>query len=135
MLLFDKQFKTLLMDIKILVTKANNQEALGKVDFSLKQFALKNFLPTDYIISTFNTYIKVPYEDHIMRKDESFFMNLKNADLTSDDFEQNNNESITFLTSVFRDIWLGLDETTKGKIWTRMQILVKLCNKWQRERK
>lgn len=135
MKLFDRQFKILLEDIKILVTVSQNHKALEKVDFALSQYALKNLMPTDYIVSTFNTYITVPFGNGIMKKDESFCLNLKDADLKSDEFEQNSNESITFLTSVFKDIWTGLDEKTKEKIWKRMQILVKLCGKWQKERK
>jgi hypothetical protein len=135
MLLFDRQFKILLEDIKILVTIVDNQEALEKVDFSLKQYSLKNLMPTDYIVSTFNTYITVPFGDKIMNKDETFFVNLQGDDLVSDEFEQQNNDSITFLNSDFRDIWSGLDDKTKEKIWKRMQILVKLCHKWQKERK
>ena len=135
MILFDRQFKILLEDIKILVTNSKNQQALEKINFSLKQYALKNLMPEDYIVSTFNMYITVPYGDRIMKKDESFFINLKGTDIISDEFEKENNESITFLTSVFRDIWNGIDDKTKEKIWKRMQILVKLCNKWQKERK
>ena len=135
MILFDRQFKILLEDIKILVTNANNQEALDKVNYSLKQYSLKNLMPDDYIVSTFNTYINVLYGDKIMNKDESFFINLKESDVISDEYEKENNESITFLISVFRDIWNGLDNNTKDKIWKRMQILVKLCQKWKKERK
>jgi len=131
--LFDKQFKILLEDIKILVIKFDNKEALSKVNYALKQYALKNLLPDDHIVKSFYTYIKIPYGDIIMKKDESFIINLNDTGLISEDFEKDNNQSIIFLTSVFKDIWFHIDESTKDKIFTRMQILVKLCDKWKNE--
>lgn len=131
MILFDRQFKILLDDIKILVS--DNKEALEKVNYSLNQYSLKNLLPDDYIVSLFNTYINIPYGDHILKKDETFFIN---ENYVNNDYDKDNNNTIILLNSVFKQIWLNkIDDETKNKLWTRMQILVKLCNKWKEESK
>lgn len=135
MKLFDDQFKKLLEDVKILVTNSNIQHAIDQVEFALQFYTLRHLKPDDFLVSSFNTYITVPYGEKIMNKDESFFLNLNSSDIVSDEFQTESNESITFLTSVFKDIWADIDEKTKKNIWKRMQILVKLCEKWQKERK
>ena len=60
-------------------------------------------------------------------------MNLQDTDLTSEDYYKENNDSIIFLTSVFKDIWDKIDTETEEKLWQRLQILVKLCEKWKTE--
>lgn len=133
MIIFDKQFKTLLEDIRILVSKTDNHVAKQHIEDSLKQYALKNLMPEDYVVSNFYTFARIPYGDKIMKMDEGFFMNLDESELISDKYKKESNESITLLTSIFRDIWGSLDEPTKSKIWTRLQILVKLSDKWHNE--
>jgi hypothetical protein len=122
--LFEKQFGKLIVDINKLVA---NTEASSKIDQLVKQYSLRHMLPTDMIISNFNTFIRIPYSDHISNKNADFF--LKNDDFTVEN--SNHNNTITFLTSIFKEMWNnGLDEDTKDMIWMRLQILNKLCEKW-----
>ena len=76
MKLFDKQFKILLEDIRRLVvsysTERNKKPTLEKIDYTLGRYSLKTFLPTDYIITLFHTYIYVSYGEKILKKDKSF---------------------------------------------------------------
>jgi hypothetical protein len=111
----------------------DKQITLDKLDYTLSKFSLKTFLPKNYIISLFNTYITEPYGQCILKKDESFFMNLTEQDLLSETYGKTNNDSISFLTKIFKDLWEKMDKEVQDKIWQRMQILVKLCEKWKTE--
>lgn len=127
--LFEKQFGILINDVSKLVH--DKKEVHEKVDTIVKQYALKALLPKDYVIRNFNQYIRVPYGDQIEKRDSDFFMN---HEYTIEELADEHNHMITYLTGVFKELWQdGLDDETKNKIWTRMNILVKLCERWVKE--
>jgi len=128
--LFEKQFGILINDVNKLVY--DNKQAHGKIDTIVKQYALKGLLPKDYVISNFNIYIRKPYGQYVFDKNSDFFMN---QEFTVSELDEESNSMITFLTGVFKDLWTnGITDETKDKIWTRLQILVKLCERWSDEK-
>jgi HKD family nuclease len=127
--LFEKQFGILIGDVNKLVV--HDVDTHAKIDMIVKQYGLRGFLPDDYIINNFNKYIRIPYGEHIMSKNADFFMN---QEFTHEDLETESKGIITHLTEVFKKLWTnGIDDATKEKIWTRMQILTKLCDRWENE--
>lgn len=72
-------------------------------------------------INMFNTTIAINYENHIMNKDDQFFLNEPyNGDVPNIGIDLVNN---------LKHVWTTLDSNNKETIWKYLQLLLILNNK------
>ena len=122
--IFDKQFKLLLLELK--EHTYDHKKANDNISKSLTRYSLRKILPDTYIIKNFDIYIRKPYGDEILNNNEDYF--IKNNNYTVENYK--NNGTILYMTQVFKEIWCHITDYDKESIKIRMQILIKLCDKW-----
>jgi hypothetical protein len=66
----------------------------------------------------FHTYVLVPYEEQIKKRDEQFFLS-----------QPLGCERDMAIVNVIRQIWRTLDETNKNAIWQHLQVLTVLSRR------
>jgi hypothetical protein len=128
--LFEKQLGVFLNDIHSISTGSKNA-CTAIVDLKAK-YRLRHLFPTDMLISSFVTHIAGPYRTHIMEKDAEFFLisdtdGIEGVDTYSGD-------DIQRIIDALKNIWSEISIDTKNSLWMRVQILLKLCDKWEKER-
>lgn len=70
-------------------------------------------------IEKFKKYVAIKYRDNIDTRNEDFFLKL---DLTGTPFA-----SFNYL----KDMWKNTSETTKEAMWKYVELLTKLCDKYE----
>jgi len=129
--LFEKQFGILINDINKLVANTSSS-ASTELDQLVKQYSLRHMLPDDTIIKSYDKYFRSPYGTYIQNKNADFFLNINVNDIIEDTSKYN--DTVSVLATIFKDLWsTGLDDDTKNMIWMRLQILNKICEKWNNE--
>ena len=66
----------------------------------------------------------MPFEDKIINKDETFFIN-RNYDEDVSEYVK----SLNVITNL-KKYWEKMSDSTKNNIWLYMQIMIKLCKKY-----
>jgi hypothetical protein len=136
--LFDKQFKILLEDLKqmtLLYTK--NTEYYNILNDYTKKYILKKiFYSNDYLIKLFYTYITQIYSSHIKEQNEAFLLEFDynqhlDKEVLSTINENNYTDTIIKIVDLIKNIWQSeITEEHKNVIWTRLNVCVKLTEKW-----
>jgi hypothetical protein len=154
---FNKQFNILLEDLKNLAINTD-KESYDMLKSCSDSLVLKNFLPKDFFITQFHTFITIPFGEQLKKNNDEFFLsysyseydkkfsvsntsNLNNVNETKSEsnFEQNSNSTSTstsknglqnFVENI-KNIWKNhMTDTQKDIIRTRLNVCVKISEKW-----
>jgi hypothetical protein len=98
-----------------------------------RRYKLRHLLPVEYLIRNFAIHVYNPYKDQIMKKDETFFLDSDISECEIDDVDGYSGNDIKGIVDILKKIWVNASDDTKDKLWMRIQILIKLCEKWDTE--
>ena len=128
--LFDKQLGILLRDMHTITENTSVHEMVTDIK---QRYKLRHLLPNNYLVTNFTIHVSNPYKDKIMNQDAGFFLDSDISKCDIDDLDDYSGDDIKGIVSILKNIWLDASDDTKGKLWMRMKILVKLCEKWESE--
>lgn len=80
------------------------------------------------MISTYSETVSTPYHDHIIEKDESFFLNVPDAEIIS----ASKGGCDTSMLTMLRGLWGDFGIEDKEVVWNFLVMFEKLVDAWKR---
>jgi hypothetical protein len=114
---FNKQLKELIDKLNIMIP--NNED----LEFAKNMFHVPIMTKENIYLVHFYEHAK-PHEEHIMTKNEDFFINFDISELfhVTPDLSDKHNEA--------KHIWSNFDPQSKNALWQYVQVLFKLAKKY-----